>query len=139
MRILTYLVTFCIVLNCLPVLGQQPFTAGNIVLYRVGDGTTALNDDYFKVYLDEYTPAGALVQTIEMPSTGPKKINNIGRSPATSLLSLSANGKYLVVPGFNEPLGAFNDMNRSIGLVDFNGGGNVSAFWKHHWEKMGGG
>lgn len=98
-----------------------PFTAGNIVAYRVGDGTTGLNDDFFKVYLDEYTTSGVLVQTIELPSSAGSKITNIGRLPESGLLTLSENRRYLVVPGFNEPPGGVNDAKRSVGLVDFNG------------------
>jgi hypothetical protein len=40
------------------------FTAGNIVVYRVGDGTAALGSTATAVFLDEYTPSGTLVQSV---------------------------------------------------------------------------
>src|SRR5436190_21706313 len=46
-----------------------PFTQGNIVVYRVGDGSIALAPAAAAVFLDEYTPTGTLVQSIAMPRT----------------------------------------------------------------------
>lgn len=44
------------------------FGAGNLVVYRVGDGSAALTANATAVFLDEYTPAGVLVQSIPMPT-----------------------------------------------------------------------
>ena len=47
-----------------------PFTAGNIVVYRVGDGGAATTSAAAPVFLDEYTPATptwTLVQSVPMP------------------------------------------------------------------------
>ena len=44
------------------------FTAGNIVIYRVGDGTQPLTNIGNSVFLDEYTQAGTWVQAIMMPT-----------------------------------------------------------------------
>src|SRR6476646_5439911 len=46
----------------------NPFTAGNIVIYRVGSGSGSLLNTGNPVFLDEYTPAGALVQSIQLPT-----------------------------------------------------------------------
>ena len=43
------------------------FTAGDIVVLRVGDGATYTNTA--PIYLDEFTQAGVFVQTINMPTT----------------------------------------------------------------------
>jgi hypothetical protein len=96
---------------------QNPFTAGNIVVYRLGANTTTLGVGvYVPVFLDEYTPSGTLVQTIAMPTTGNQML--LGGAPGTGQghMNLSANGKYLVVPGSNS-----SNYNGVIGLVDFNG------------------
>src|SRR5688500_7710791 len=45
------------------------FTPGNVVIYRVGDGIAALTGNGSAVFLDEYTPAGTLVQSVAMPTT----------------------------------------------------------------------
>jgi hypothetical protein len=109
---------------------QQPFTAGNIVVYRVGDGSATLSLTMEKVYLDEYTPSGTLVQSILMPTTG-KKVSMFGRGDG-GYLTLSGNGKYLVVPGWDVDAGvtvsSVAGLSRSLGLVDFNGTiSNVTA------------
>src|SRR5690242_589471 len=43
------------------------FAPGNLVVVRVGTGSGALSSAAAPVFLDEYTPAGSLVQTIPMP------------------------------------------------------------------------
>ncbi|MET0394337.1 MAG: T9SS type A sorting domain-containing protein [Chitinophagaceae bacterium] len=103
---------------------QQPFTAGNIVVYRVGDGSSPLGPAMQKVYLDEYTPAGTRVQSIPMPSTG-SKLTMFGFMQDAGYLTLSTDGKYLAVPGWDvEPglsPGTITGINRSVALVDYNG------------------
>ena len=46
----------------------QPFTAGDLVVTRVGTGSGALTANATAVFLDEYTTAGVLVQTISLPT-----------------------------------------------------------------------
>src|SRR5258708_6867347 len=59
--------------------GAAPFGAGNIVIYRVGDGTQAITNTGNTVFLDEYTTnsiwlaaggpnAPVPVQSIRMPT-----------------------------------------------------------------------
>ena len=46
------------------------FTAGNLAVYRYGDGVAALtNGTRVPVFIDEYTTAGAFVKTITIPRT----------------------------------------------------------------------
>src|SRR5688572_22156735 len=47
------------------------FDAGNLVLYRVGNGAAALAGTGNAVFLDEYTPAGAFVRFHTLPTTDP--------------------------------------------------------------------
>src|SRR6185295_20015486 len=44
-------------------------TPGNVVVVRVGDGAAALAGTGTAVFLEEYTTAGSLVQTIAIPTT----------------------------------------------------------------------
>jgi hypothetical protein len=45
------------------------FTSGNLVIYRVGDGGSALGGAATAVFLDEYTTSGGSpVQSIAMPT-----------------------------------------------------------------------
>src|SRR5262245_51312858 len=45
------------------------FTPCNLVVYRVGTGSGSLLNSGNAVFLDEYTPAGTLVQSIPLPAT----------------------------------------------------------------------
>src|ERR1700754_585673 len=92
-----------LLLLLLPLIGQSqnPFTPGNIVVYRLGDGAGVLGAEAAKVFLDEYTPAGVLVQSISMPSgANGTKLTGI-RDDYSGYLTLSTNGKYLMVPGYD--------------------------------------
>jgi len=125
MKNFKYIIILILLGNGLCGVGQVPFTPGNIVVYRVGDGSSVLNSGATGVYLDEYTPTGTLVQSILLPTTGSKKITMGGSTLNSGFLTLSSDGKYLVVPGFNASTGT--DLSGagaecSIGLVDFNGG-----------------
>jgi hypothetical protein len=65
-RLLTFLVA---ALSPWPMLVQAaPFTLGNIVVARVGNGSAVLSAAATEVFLDEYTPSGRLVQSISMPT-----------------------------------------------------------------------
>ena len=64
------LFVLCAVVLLIPsIASAAAFTPGNIVVYRVGDGAAALAGTGTAVFLDEYTPAGVLVQSIAMPTT----------------------------------------------------------------------
>ncbi|AEV96638.1 hypothetical protein A4D02_20935 [Niastella koreensis] len=120
MKRLKYIATLFLLGVVLHLHAQRAFTAGNIVVYRVGDGSTALTSGAANVYLDEYTPAGVLIQSILMPASG-QKINCFGDDVFGGQLSLSTNGKSLIVPGLNVDLGVSTLGPRSIGVVDYNG------------------
>src|ERR1700744_4323912 len=109
---------------------QRPFTAGNIVVYRVGDGTTTLGFTAVPIYLDEYTPTGTLVQSILMPTvaSGANQVLTCsGSATSGGLLNLSGNGKYLVVSGYNAAPGSSSATAQVVGLVDYNGIVNTST------------
>lgn len=84
-----------------------PFTPGNVVVYRPGDGSGALTTASTPLFLDEYTPAGLLVQSIALPiaGTSPAPLTASGSSTADGMLSTSADGQFLAVPGYNVPPG----------------------------------
>jgi len=69
------------------------FTANNVVVLRIGDGTTALsNIAPSPVFLDEYTPTGTFVQTIALPAAN---FGLPGNESAIGALALSTDGQYL--------------------------------------------
>ena len=86
-----------------------PFTAGNIVVYRIGDGTAALTNIGTVVYLDEYrTNDLGFVQSVMMPTNffgaNYPLIAN-GTASADGYMTLSKDGRYLVVPGYGARIG----------------------------------
>src|ERR1041385_8575281 len=101
-----------------------PFTAGNLVLYRVGDGAAALGSGGTAVFLDEYTPAGVFVQSAALP-TGAGGLVASGTATTEGFLTRAEDGRYLVVPGYDAALGATvtssTTVPRVIGRVDGSG------------------
>ncbi|MET4075607.1 IPT/TIG domain-containing protein [Hymenobacter sp. UYCo722] len=111
-----------------------PFTPGNLVVVRVGDGTTAtpaLSSTATTTYLLEYTPGGTLVQTIALPTATVgtnAALTNTGSSSSDALLTRSADGRYLIITGYDAAPGtatitntAATANNRVIGRVAADG------------------
>src|SRR5205814_1706514 len=105
------------------------FTAGNLVVYRVGDGSAALTATATAVFLDEYTPGGTLVQSIAMPTTvngSNRRLTATGNSSTEGLMTRSVDGNYLIAAGYDTTLGTTTPgsaatINRVVGRVDING------------------
>ena len=98
----------------------DPFTPGNLVVYRIGDGSSTPGPGA-PLFLNEYTTGGTLIQSLAMPT-------NYGSSPMTypllsgslgvgGLLSRSQDGQFLIVPG----LTGSSLYANSTGIVDANG------------------
>ncbi len=94
---------------------MSAFTAGNVVVYRVGAGATALSNATAAVFLDEYTSAGILVQSIALPTadTGVGGIANqtltaIGNSALEGLLTRSVDGRLLMLTGYDTAVATTN-------------------------------
>lgn len=84
-----------------PLAVAQDFTAGNLVVYRVGDGTVALSANGNPVFLEEFSPAGGTpVQTIALPSTVPAAPQRpciaAGNSTTEGYITLSNDGQFVV-------------------------------------------
>ncbi len=113
------------------------FTAGNIVVYRVGDGAAALTSAATAVFLDEYTTSGTLVQSIALPtalSGAQRRLTASGTATSEGLLSRSANGACVLLTGYDAPTGTASisgttaaAANRVIGLVSASGATDTST------------
>jgi BACON domain-containing protein len=108
------------------------FTSNNIVIYRAGDGVAALNNQPTPVFMDEYTRAGSLIQSI------PVSTNNYscsGTAVAEGLMTRSTDKQYLVFVGYGTnktyaapaPASLSTVVPRVIGRVDGNGNVDVST------------
>lgn len=107
------------------------FTAGNLVIYRVGDGSAGLSNVATAVFLDEYTPTGTLVQSIAVATSDSgsnQTLTASGTATSEGALSLSADGRFLVFTGYDAALGttgvastATSAVVRTIGLAGASG------------------
>jgi hypothetical protein len=107
------------------------FTPSNLVVLRAGDGSVALSSAAAPVFLDEYSKAGALVQSIPMPTadSGSNQILTIaGSSTADGALNRSNDGRFLTLAGYDAAPGTLAVAgtssaanNRIVGMVDANG------------------
>lgn len=93
----------------------QSFGAGNLVVYRYGDGSTYTNGQLVPVFLDEYNTSGLLVKTRKVPSvangvnkglTGLLKLASDGKYQQEGMSTLSQDGKYITIIGYNAAVGA---------------------------------
>ncbi len=103
------------------------FTPGNLLVYRVGTGS-GLTTKGTAVFLDEYaTAAGqsAPVQSLALPtavSGANKRLVASGTGTAEGMMTRSADGKYLVLAGYDAAVGdaavATNNHAKTVARVD---------------------
>jgi len=112
--------------------GLQSLSSTNVVVVRVGDGSQPLSYVLGNTaYLDQYTPSGAYVNTIQIPDTLPNALILSG-APSNGVfmgfLGRSTNSEYLTLGGYNVsqpnttyPSGIASGSSRAIGVVGANG------------------
>jgi hypothetical protein len=109
-----------------------PITPGNLVVLRVGTGAAALSSAGTAMFLDEYTPAGAPVQSIAVPTTtigaNLRMVMN-GTSTAEGGLTISPDGRYVAFGGYDAATGTASisttttaSVNRVVGVLDLTTG-----------------
>jgi len=80
------------------------FTPGDLVIYRVGTGSGSLSSAATAVFLDEYRPDGTFVQSIALPTAdngANQTLTASGTATSEGLLTLSADGHYLMFTGYD--------------------------------------
>jgi hypothetical protein len=127
---------------------KAPITTGNLIIFRAGDGFSPLSSTAAPIFLDEYTTAGTLVQSIAVPTSvsgANFAITCAGSSTAEGQITKSVDGKYIMFTGYNAAAGtasiaattaavanrvvgrldiATGAINSSTGLSDFVSAGN---------------
>ena len=78
------------------------FQPGDIAVVRIGTGASTLTAHPTEVYIDEYDPAGTLVQSIAMPTSGANAFTVGGTGFTDGGLSRSDNGQFLVAAGYRK-------------------------------------
>ncbi|WP_370240689.1 ExeM/NucH family extracellular endonuclease [Aeromicrobium sp.] len=100
-----------------------PFGAGNVLVSRVTGTTNAAQ----AVVIDEYTPSGTLVQSVPLPTAAAgaqRALTLSGSATSEGALSLSADGRYVAVAGYDAAPGTASiagtssaSVNRVIGRI----------------------
>ena len=109
-----------------------PFALGNLVVSRVGDGTSTLSGAGAAVFLDEYTTAlgqTSAVQSVALPTTASgsnASFVDSGTSTSDGTLTLSTNGKFLTIAGYAGAVGTASitsvaGINRVVARIAANG------------------
>lgn len=117
------------------VLYSAPFTPNNIVVLRLGDGSAVLSNAGTLVFLDEYTPAGTLVQSIQLPvvlNGANRRFVTSGSATSEGALILSPNKQFLTLAGYDTIPGVVSvastaGINRVVALVNYLGIINTST------------
>jgi hypothetical protein len=119
-----------------------PFTPGDLVVVRVGDGNAAFSGGgAVPVFLDEFNPTtGAFVQSVALPTTvsgSGRAITLVGNAPSEGYLTRSADGGYLTLAGYDaavgvtaqslSPTGLGGSVDRVVARVDDNATINTST------------
>lgn len=98
------------------------FMAGNLIVVREGNGTDdpTASTAAAPVSIREYTPAGLLVQSIDLPSSGAGAFTVVGNNQSDGGVQFSADGRYLVFAGYraNVLTGVNSATPRMIGRID---------------------
>ncbi|MCX6208157.1 MAG: hypothetical protein NTZ59_01320, partial [Bacteroidetes bacterium] len=114
------------------IVSNSPFTPGNIIVYRSGDGASNLVNTGNAVYLDEYTQSGTFVQSTRLTkattSASSLSIVSTGTGTSDGALTLNTNGLNVAVPGYYAYTGYASSLtgttgtavNRVCALVDRN-------------------
>ena len=125
---------FCALLLGVTATAPAQITPGNLVIYRVGDGTGALGTTATSVFLDEYTTLGAFVQSIALPTTGGSAFTATGNSTTEGIISRSQDGSSLIYTGYRKAAGGtspaadnYNTTRRVIGTLTAAGTVNTAT------------
>ncbi len=126
-------------------LASAAFVPGNLVVTRLGDGTAVVSSAANPVTLVEYntTPLSPSVSTLSLNSTGAaNKLTMSGSATSEGALTLSADGRFLSLAGYNATAGTASiagtssaTVNRVAGLVDFNGNANLSTVFATNYNQ----
>jgi hypothetical protein len=105
-----------------------PFTAGNLLVERLGDGSTALTSAAAQVNVLEVTTSGTLAQTLSSEFTGANLQTDSGSADSNGYLG-TGGGQYLAVSGHNAAVGTTSvaGLNNKVAqIIDATTGNVVS-------------
>jgi len=88
---------------------STPFTPGDVVVYRLGEGSEPLEPIGTSVILNEFEPSGVLATTYPLPTSpttgaGNKAFVDSGSAGSDGLMTLSGDGECLLAVGYDTAL-----------------------------------
>ena len=98
-----------------------PFTAGNLVVVRVGDGVNPVASVASQIFLEEFTLGGAPVQTINGPVTtvgANRQITMTGNSTSEGALFRSTDKHFLTFVGYDAAVGTATPGTTSAATIN---------------------
>lgn len=111
---------------------QAPFVPGNLVVSRVGDGSSALVNSGGLISILEFARTGTLRQTIALPG-GSDGLQLSGTAVSEGGLSLAQDGRSLAIAGYVPPFSGTNalsgrtDAEAPRGYLTIGADGSVGA------------
>jgi hypothetical protein len=108
------------------VTANAQFSAGNLAVLRVGDGSQTLANTGNTIFIDQYTVGGSFVNSVTIPDSGANALVLSGNATAEGFLSRSPGGAYLTFAAYNTPRpytgsisgAASTAVPRAVGMVD---------------------
>jgi hypothetical protein len=124
--------TATVALLSLAAVAQAQFTAGDLAVLRVGDGSTTLASSAGPISLLDLTTVGSVQSTVNIPS-GSGGLQISGTATSEGQLVLNADGQSFTVAGYVPPFGGSGSLSgrtsalapRGYATVNYNG--TVSA------------
>ena len=114
-------------------LGAAAFTPGNVTVLRVGSGTGALSNACTALFVEEFTPSGAAVQSIALPTaTAGARICLSGTATSEGLMTRTVDNSALLVAGYDAVLGSAGvstaaAVNRVVAIINADGTVTISS------------
>ena len=109
----------------------QSFSAGDLVVLQVGDGSASLSSAATPLFIREYSTLGMLQQTITLPSSGGSAFTTSGSATSEGALTLSADSTLLTLGGYAAPAGtasiASSSAARAVGVLNASGTFSIGA------------
>jgi hypothetical protein len=85
---------------------SQSFTPGNLAILRIGNGTETLVSSGNSLFVDQYTTAGAFVNSIALPDSGSDALLLSGASGSEGGFTRSMDRSLLVIGGYHTNRGS---------------------------------
>jgi len=108
----------------------------NLVVLRVGDGAQILTNSGNTLFLDQFASNGGYVSTMALPDNGASALLISGVATSEGYMTLSSDGRFLAVAGYNVDRGVLtkslsssssSDVPRVIGTIDGAGHSTLAA------------